>query len=110
MRHKRWVAQGIVPIRRSPDFIHQSRFKFIPKQFPVGRRSAGFVQAQGMIQRMRFEQRIGFTLCIATVTRPAIFSGMFNHVRAHGIQFDVALAGQQVTVFLGETGTKAPFP
>ena len=58
---------------------------------------------------MLLNQKIPLSLGVNAVARPAIFDRMF-HTRAHRVELNVALAGQQVGVRLGRAGAKAPFP
>jgi len=39
---------------------------------------------------------------VATITAPAVMGGIINHVGTHGVEFDVALAGEQVVFGLDE--------
>ena len=59
---------------------------------------------------MRVNKRALFALPVHAVAGPAIFSRMFNHASAYGVEFDIAIATQHVVFFIGETGPEAAFP
>jgi hypothetical protein len=59
---------------------------------------------------MRIEQRIAFAFGVPPITRPWIFGRMFDEPSANRIEFDVALAREEVSFFLGQTRAEAAFP
>jgi hypothetical protein len=59
---------------------------------------------------MRGEDGTGLCQCIAAIAGPAIVGWVVHHGGAHGIEFDVALAGKQVGFGLDEGGLIAAIP
>ncbi len=55
-------------------------------------------------------QFAGLSQSVPAIARPAVLARIGNHVGAHGIEFDVALAGEQVVLGLDQTGLVAAFP
>lgn len=56
------------------------------------------------------EQRVCLAERVAAIAAPAIVRGLVYHARAHGIELDIALAGQQVFVGLNQRGLVAAVP
>lgn len=46
------------------------------------------------------EQRIGLAKGVGAVTGPAIIFGGIDHRGAYGIELDIAVAGEQIALFL----------
>lgn len=104
------VPQGIVTVRRSADFVHQTGLQFEPEQISVSRLPArGFVP-QGGVKRVRSHKGVGFALSIGPIARPPVFCRVHDDPGADGVQFDLALTGPQVSLFLCQTGTISIFP
>lgn len=59
---------------------------------------------------MRGDAWIGLAKAVVPVAAPAVLAGVLHHVRAHGIEFDVAHAGEQVGFCLDQAGFVTPFP
>jgi len=59
---------------------------------------------------MRRDASVRLAESVVPVAAPAVLTRILHHVRAHGIEFNVAHAGEQVGVFLHEAGFVASFP
>jgi len=58
---------------------------------------------------VRRDDGIGFAQGVAAVARPRIFSRSAHHIRPHGIQLDVALACEKVTVGFDDGRAESTF-
>lgn len=56
------TAQHVISVGRPPDFIQQPRRQLVTEEFPVGSLPARRIQTQRIINRMRLQHRIAFTL------------------------------------------------
>jgi len=67
------------------------------------------LQAQCKIERMRGNAAV-LPLCIHAVARPTVIRRMRHHARPHGIELDIAIAGQDIGFFLQQAGAKTSLP
>ena len=58
------------------------------------------IPPQRLIKAMRLQQRVGSALGIGPVARPRVFGRMLHDACPHRIEFNVALTGQQIGLFL----------
>ena len=59
---------------------------------------------------VRDHERIRVTERIAVVTRPGVIPGGGKHRRAYRVEFDIAIAGEQIGERLHQAGLEAPLP
>lgn len=59
---------------------------------------------------MRRDSGVVFAECIAVMTGPTVVARSVHHAGAHGIEFDVAVAGEQVGAAVDQCGFEASFP
>jgi hypothetical protein len=68
------------------------------------------ITAEGQVDGMGRDKRAALAQGVGPVTRPGIGGGHVHHPGAHGIEFDVAVADQQVGILLDRAGPKPTLP
>jgi hypothetical protein len=56
------------------------------------------------------DQAAGFAQYVGVVAGPAVVFGLVDHARTHGVEFDVAVAGEYIVFALREAGAEPAFP
>lgn len=49
---------------------------------------------------------VWLSLCIGAIATPGVFGRLFNHIGAHGIEFDISVTGLYILLFPCQTGTE----
>lgn len=105
------VVAERLPLGDGEADIGQGRLvELAAKECAVGRLARFLTSPQSEVQRMGRDDRVGLAEGVASVAGPAVLPGVGNHVGAHGVEFDVALAGEQIFLGLDGTGFVAAFP
>lgn len=75
------------------------------------RRSAGVWHCvDGKIDGVRCYEWIGLSKRVAMKARPPISPWVSDHGRAHGVKFDVPVAGKQIAMRVDQAGLESPLP
>lgn len=89
------VVAKRLPLGDGEADIGQGRLiELAAKECAVGRLARFLTSPQGEVQRMGRDGRVGLAEGVAAVAGPAELARVGNHVGAHGVEFDVALAGE----------------
>ncbi|KGF80371.1 hypothetical protein IA69_18490 [Massilia sp. JS1662] len=92
------------------DLCEQLFRQVFKKQVTIGRAPVDVVRAQAGIDYVRRYQRVVGTQCVRAIARPGICLRSLDHPCPDGIQFDVAVADQQISFGVDETGAEPAFP
>ncbi len=90
--------RALTPGRYAPETIHGKR--------PTAR----LVRCPPKIIFVRFNQFVRLTERIATIAAPAVTGWVVGHTGTYRIQFNIAVAGEQIVVSLHQTGMIPAFP
>jgi len=92
------VVAERLPLGDGEADIGQGRLvELAAKECAVGRLARFLTSPQSEVQRMGRDDRVGLAEGVAAVAGPVVLPGVGNHVGAHGVEFDVALAGETTT-------------
>lgn len=104
------VAERLALRDRAADVGERLCVELAVEERAVGGLATDVVPPQGEIQRMRRDEPVRLAEGVAAVAGPAVLAGVGDHVGAHGVEFDVALAGEKIVLGLDGTGLVAAFP
>jgi hypothetical protein len=90
------VAQRLALVEREPDVVDDLLVQVSAEQGSVGRLALPCGGAEGKVERVWREARVGLSKRIGAVARPAVVRRVVHHRRTHGVELDVALGGEQV--------------
>ena len=85
-------------------------FYLFVDQGAVGGLSCGGCGGKQRVLLVRGDERRGLPQCVMVVARPGVVGGITGHVSSDGIEFDVAVAGEQIAVGIDQCSLEASFP
>ena len=80
------------------------------EEFPVHSLSLIVVQAKGLVDGVKRQDCIWIPLTIGSVAAPAILCWVWHHVGSYWIEFDIAVAGEDVVLFPRDGRSETPLP
>jgi hypothetical protein len=104
------VAQGLALGQGKADVVYGLVVQLIAEQRPVGALPGCVVLAQFEVEGVRGEAGVALPESVAAVAGPAVVGGVADHVGAHGVEFDIAHAGEKVGFGLDQAGFVSAFP
>lgn len=103
------IAHGLTIMRGLADEMQVLLTELNLEKLPIGIAPFGGRSPQTTILLV-FPQPAAISPGVVPITRPVVFLGSAHHLRPHGVEFNVAHAGEQVAIGLNEAGAMAPFP
>lgn len=103
-------SEGVLALQASPDLVDfvQRDGRLDPLAVEALARCRFGIQRK--VLRVRADQRVGRALRVCGVARLGVVAGLADHACTDRIEFDVAVAAQQVIVGLHRAGLEAAFP
>ena len=107
---KAGIAQRLVLVQRQADVVVGGFVKVRAKQAAIFDLPSLVGRAECDVKRVRREAAVGLSQRVVPITGPVLVCGIGHHRRPYRIQFNVALASQQIGVGLHDRGLVAAVP
>ena len=100
----------MLPLQVQADAVEVFVGDALHDQCAIGLTAFEHACAEGQVRRVRPNQRVRQAQCVACKARPPVVAGVRHHPRAHRIEFDIAVAAQQVGLVIDQAGFVTAFP